>query len=254
MAAKPAAFLNPVVEVGLAGRAVGRIVALLEVSSDRRGPADACLLRVTDPKGELGRSLMRGYPLRIAWGYAGESLTEIFRGVVRETDACDPLTIRGIDYNAVLNAKRVTMTFEDETATGLVRALLAGTGLGLEVEECDVVIDRLPLFNRTLREAIESVTNIIRRESGEQFGNYIREGTFHWGKKRIEGKPVHDFRSGVNVIGLEKSPDGLTILRTLVVPVRHSDVVTIDNDRFFVLSVEYAWRNGGRTTLWCEPC
>jgi len=252
--ANPAVFLNPVIEVVLAGQAVGRLVASFEVASDRRGPADIGLLKVADLKSELGQLVKRGAPLRIAWGYAGESLTEIFRGVVREVGNGDPLVVRGIDYKTVLNSWRVTMTFEDETASGVVRALLAGTGLNLEIDECEMTIDRLPLFDQTLREAIETVTDIVRCETGVEFGDYIREGIFHWGKKRIEGKSVHEFRSGVDVIGLEKSPDGLTILRTMVVPVRHSEVVTIDNDRFFVLSADYAWRNGGRTSLWCEPC
>lgn len=251
---KTAPYLNPVAEVVLSGYAVARLVASIEVVSDRRRAADTCLLTIADGKGELRRLVKRGDPLRISWGYAGESLTEIFRGVVREADASGPLVIRGIDFNAILNARRVTMTYDDETASGIVKALLAGTGLGAEIEDCETVIDRLPLFNRTLREGIEAVTDIVRRETGELFGDFIREGIFHWGRKKIDGKPVHEFRSGIDIIGLEKSPDGFTILRTMVVPVRHSEVVTVDDARFYVMRADYAWRNGGRTTLWCEVC
>ena len=254
MAARLAPYLNPVIDVVLAGRQVGRLVARLGVSSDLCGKADTCVLLVADGKGELERAVKRSDPLVVRWGYAGDDLTEIFRGVVREAGLSDPLVIRGIDHNAILNARRVTMTFEDETASGVVRALLAGTGLGLAIEECDLEIDRLPLFNRTLREGIEAVTEFVRLQTGEEFGDYIREGVFHWGRKRVDGEPVHAFRSGVDIISLERSPDGLTILRTIVVPVRHSEVVTIDGDRFIILRADYTWRGGGRTTLACETC
>jgi hypothetical protein len=254
LAANPAPYLNPVVEVVLAGRATGRLVASAEVTSDRRGKADACLLTVANAKGELGRSVKRGDPLRISWGYAEESLTEIFRGVMREVGAGDPLAIRGIDFNTVLNARRVTVTYEDETASGVIKALMAGMGLDLDIKACDVLIDRLPLFDRTLREGIDAVGDFVRRTSGEEFGDYIREGLFHWGMKNASQIAVHAFRTGSDIIRLQPTADGLTLLETLVVPVRHSEVVTIDGERSFVVKAEYIWQDGGRTKLWCEPC
>ncbi|HHE46386.1 MAG TPA: hypothetical protein ENL08_01615, partial [Bacteroidetes bacterium] len=116
--ASPYPYLCPMIDVTLAGRPIGLLTARLGVTSDLCGKADTCVLLIADGKGELRRAIRRGDPLLVQWGYAGEDLTEIFRGVVREVGLSDPLVIRGIDYNAILNHKRVRMTFEDETANG----------------------------------------------------------------------------------------------------------------------------------------
>ena len=244
-------FLNPVLEVLIKGLSVGRSVSRLAVTSDRRSPADTCVLILA---GSGGQTIARGDSLRVRWGYAGSDLTEIFRGFVREIGVAGQVVVRGIDYGAILNSRRVTVTFEDETATGIVKALMAGTGLGLKLEGCDVVIERLPLFDRRIREGLEAVKDFLLRETGEEFGDYIREGTFHWERKDQQQTPIHEFQTGVDLISFEPTPDGLKLLETMVIPVRHSEVVTIEGDRFFVLKADYLWDSGGRTRLWCEPC
>jgi len=249
-----ARFLNPVLEVEVGNRSVGRWVAQMGVTSDRRGRADTCVLTVADTSGELGRSIKRGEALTIGWGYAGEDLTEIFQGVAREVGIADPLVIRGIDYNVILNSRRITTTFEGETASGIVKALLAGTGLKLAIEECDLEIERLPMFNRTLREGLEVVKEIIRSSGGETYDNYIREGVFHWERANLQTPTTQNYQTGVNIINTDRTPEGLIQLETLVSPVRHSELVSIDGIRHYVVKVEYWWNSGGRTRLEGYPC
>ena len=244
--------LSPVIDVTLAGTPVGRVVARFNVASSLPGKADTCVLELADYRRFFTGSVKRGDPLIIKWGYAEEGLTEIFRGVVRSVGMDDPVIIRGIDYNAILNSNRVQMTFEDETASGIIKAVMSGAGLGLVVEECELVIDRLPLFNRTLREAIDAVTEFVKRESGEQYFDYIREGVFHWGKKDSSGSSVEAFRMGVNIIRQDVSSDELSFLETLVTPVRHSEIIEVERERQFVVKVEYIWEGGGRTKIWHE--
>ena len=250
--ASPYPFLSPLIDVTLAGTPVGSFTARLGVTSDLCGKADTCILLIADIKGELGGTLRRGDPLIVRWGYAGEELTEIFRGVVREVGLSDPLVIRGIDYNTILNGKRVQVTFEDETAAGIIRAVLADTGLGLNIEDCQLEIDRLPFFDRTVRECVDAVTELVRKETGEEFLDYIRDGVFHWGMKDVSGSPVHSFRMGVNIIRQEACQDGLSFMETLVAPVRHSEVIEVDGEKCFVVKVEYIWESGGRTRIWYE--
>jgi len=249
-----ARFLNPVLEVEVGNRSVGRWVAQMGVTSDRRGRADTCVLTVADTSGELGRSIKRGEALTIGWGYAGEDLTEIFQGVAREVGIADPLVIRGIDYNVILNSRRITTTFEGETASGIVKALLAGTGLKLAIEECDLEIERLPMFNRTLREGLEAVKEIIRSSGGETYDNYIREGVFHWERANLQTPTTQNYQTGVNIINTDRTPEGLIQLETLVSPVHHSKLVSIDGIRHYVVKVEYWWNSGGRTRLEGYPC
>ena len=245
-------YINPVIDVTLAGKPIATLVSHLGVVSDLLGKADTCVVMVADYGRSLARSVKQGDPLIIKWGYAGEELVEIFRGVVRSVGIADPVVVRGIDYNTILNSKRVQVTFEEETAAGIIRAVLADTGLGLDVEDCQLEIDRLPFFDRTVRECVDAVTDFIKRESGEEYLDYIRDGIFHWRKKDISGSPVHAFRMGVNIIRQEACQDGISFIETLVVPVRHSEIIEVDGEKCFVVKVEYIWKSGGRTRIWYE--
>ena len=242
----------PVVDVILAGTPVGRIVSGFTVASALREKADTCVLKLADYGRILTGSVKRGDPLIIKWGYAGEELTEIYRGVVRSVGIDDPVIIRGIDYNAILNSQRIRMTFEDETASGIVKVVMAGSGLGLDIEDCDIVIDRLPFFNRTLREAVDAVTEIVKREADEQYCDYIRDGVFHWEKKDYSNEAKLTFRMGVNIVRQEVVSDGLGFIETLVSPVKHSEIIEVEGERQFVVKVEYLWEEGGRTRIWYE--
>ena len=243
---------SPVIDVTLAGTPVTPIVARFDVTSCLLEKAETVVLELADYNRIITGSVKRGDPLIIKWGYVGEELVEIFRGVVNSVGLDDPVIIRGIDYNAILNSKRVQMTFEDETASGLIWAVMADTGLGLEIEECVVEIDRLPLFNQTLRDSLNTISEIARKESGEQYYDYIREGIFHWEKKDISGEAQCAFMMGFNIIRQEVCPDGLEFIETLVSPIRHSEIIEVEGERQFVVKVEYLWEGGGRTRIWYE--
>ena len=243
---------SPVIDVTLAGTPVGFAVASFCVTSSLLEKADSVVLEIADYRGFLTGPVKRGDPLVIKWGYVGDELVEIFRGVVRSVGKDDPVILRGIDYNAILNSKRIQMTFEDETASGIIRAVMAGTGLVLEVEECGLEIDRLPFFDRTVRECVDAVADLVRKESGEQYYDYIREGIFHWDKRDTSGEVQCTLRLGYNIIRQEVCPDGLEYLETLVTPVRHSEIIEVEGVRKFVVKVEYLWEGGGRTKIWYE--
>ncbi len=243
---------SPVIEVTLSGLFVSSIVASFEVNSDLLEKADTCILKLADYDRLFTGAVKRGDSLIIKWGYSGEPLVEIFRGVVRSIGVDDPVVLRGIDYNTILNSKRVQMTFEDETASGIIRALMKCTGLGLDVEDCNIEIDRLPFFNRTVRDCVDAVSEFVRRETGEQYYDYIRDGVFHWDKKNKSAEARSAFRMGVNIIRQDTIADGLSSLETLVTTVKHNEIIEVENELQFVTKVEYIWEGGGRTRIWWE--
>ena len=245
-------YLNPVIDVTLAGKTIAPLVSRLGVVSDMLGKADTCVVMVADYGRSLARSVNQGDPLIIKWGYVGKELVEIFRGMVRSVGMADPVVVRGIDYNAILNSKRIQMTFEGETAAGIIRAVMADTGLGLAIEECELEVDRLPFFDRTVRECIDTITEYVRHKTGEACFDYIRNGVFHWGTKDLSGSPMHSFRMEVNIIRQEAYQDGLSFMETLVAPVRHSEIIEVDVEKCFVVKAEYIWESGGRTRIWYE--
>ena len=166
-----------------------------------------------------------------------------------DSNHSDPLMIRGIDYNTVLNAIKILMTYQDDTVSGIMKAIIGNTGLALEIEDCEAVIDRIPFFNRTVRECVDSFTEIANRETGEEHFDYIREGVFHWGQKDLGQEPAAVFSTGVNIIDFQLNEEGLSELFTMISPVQHSQVIQINGVNYFVEKVEYTWKNGGRTRM-----
>ena len=247
-------FFKPVINVLVNGVDYSLFTAEFSVLSDMRGKADTCRIVLEDHEGTRGEAIAKGDSLALKWGYEGGALTEIFRGVVLDSNHSDPLIIRGIDYNTILNAEKILQTYQDDTVSGILKAVLNGTGLELDIEDCEVTIDRIPFFNRTVRECIDSLTAIANRETGEEHFDYIKDGVFHWGRKNLQQEPVAIFTTGVNIIDFQLNEDGLSELLTMISPVQHSQVVQIDSEDYFVEKVEYLWNNGGRTRMGVLPC
>lgn len=246
---------RPHISVLIDGKEYAPSVQSFTLVADLREPAVTVELAIEDLLKSKGSQIKRGMPLKISWGYRPDGMFELFRGVVRDVDgARSPLQVKGIDYNTILAAKRITATYQDETAEGIIRAVLAGSGLTVDAAESGVVIDRLPLFNITLREAVDTLTAMVRKQTGDRWYDYIRDGVLHWGKPDYDQQPVHAFRTGVDVLAFRRSEAGLSTLTTLIVPVQTAQIVTVDGERFHVIRAEYRWRDGGRTVLGLEKC
>ena len=82
---------NPVIDVTLTMMPITPLVSRLGVVSDLLGKADTCVVIVADYGRSLDRSVKQGDPLIIKWGYMGEELVEIFRGMVRFVRITDPI-------------------------------------------------------------------------------------------------------------------------------------------------------------------
>jgi len=244
---------RPRISILIDGKDYASSVQSFTVVADLREPAVTVELAVEDLLKKKGSQIKRGMPLKISWGYSPDGMFELFRGVVRDLDgARSPLQVKGIDYNTILAAKRITATYQDESAEGIIRVVLADTGLTVDAAESGVTIDRLPLFNVTLREAVDTVTALVRKQTGETWYDYIRDVVLHWGPPDNKQLPVHDFRTGVDVLVFRRSEAGLSSLTSLIFPVQTAQIVTVDGNRFHVVRAEYRWRDGGRTVLGLE--
>ena len=242
-------FFKPLIKVVVNGTDHSLAVARFVVDSGLRKKADSCRITLEDHDGSRGNSFVKGNGMEIYWGYEGEGLTRIFQGVVLDSNHSNPLEIRGIDYNTFLNSGRIKQTYQDDTVSGIMKAVMNWSGLELEIKDCDVTIDRIPFFNCTLRECVDSMTAIANRETGEEYFDYIRDGIFRWGRKDLGQAPEAVFTTGVNIIDFQLNEDGLSELLTTISPIQHSQVIQIDGDNYFVEQAEYRWKNGGRTRL-----
>ena len=254
MSPTPPNFFKPVINVLVNGVDYSLFIAEFSVLSDLHGKADTCRITLEDHEGTRGEVIAKGDSLVIKWGYEGGGLTEIFRGVVLDSNHSDPLIIRGIDYHTILNAEKILQTYQDDNVSGIMKAVLKGSGMELNIEDCEAVIDRIPFFNRTVRECIDSLTAIADRETGDEYFDYIREGVFHWGQKDLGQEPAAVFTTGVNIIDFQLNEEGLSELFTMISPVQHSEVIQINDVNYFVEKMEYIWHDGGRTRMGVHLC
>lgn len=249
-------YLGPAVRVELGGISLEDSVPFLEVNASRSEPAASCVLAISDPARELGGKLRIDDPVIIEWGYKGQELASIFDGLVR--DVCrreQTLVVEALDRMKLLADKRLTITYQDETPTTIIRNMLAEAGIDdADLEEISEPLDRLPLNENTVVEAIQ----FLNRRTGLDHAFWFDpEGKFHWKPRDEEQDPAFSFKHGENVIRFDHRPGGVSVLETIGLPLWHSTVVEVtaaDNAviQFFVERVKHRLgpeSRGSRTTL-----
>ena len=103
-------YLKPVIKVVVNDLEQSLVIARFTVDSGLRNKADSCRIILEDHDRNQGKSLDKGNGLEIEWGYEGGSLPWIFQGMGLDSNHADPLEIRGIDYNTILNAVKIKQT------------------------------------------------------------------------------------------------------------------------------------------------
>jgi hypothetical protein len=251
------AWTHPVYEVEVAGQRLDPAVVSFWVQA-QGSAADSGRLVFSDPEVELAPTLARGLKAVIRWGYQDDpALTVIFEGLVRavQPDGLQ-VALELIDYQAILQApaRRITRTWEHVAPAELAGDLIAGTGLTLQASVPGTQIDRFPVHHLTPKEALQQLTTWLARETGEDHRFHVRAGELVLCPPDYSQAPVLALETGMTLIDRRPGKLGMTLVETLVAPVLHGQVVTVDGARFFVEEVVYRWNAGGRTLLQVVPC
>lgn len=250
-------WTHPVYEVELDGQRLDPAVVSFWVQTQGTA-ADSGRLVLSDPEAELAPTLARGQKVVIRWGYQDDpALTTIFEGLVRavQPDGLQ-VALELIDYQAVLQApsRRITRTWEHVTPAELAGDLIAGSGLSLMATVPGSQLDRFPVHHLTPKEALQQLCTWLARETGEAHRFHVRAGQLVLGPPDHGQAPALALETGVTLIDRRPGKLGMTLVETLVAPVLHSQVVTVDGVRFFVEEAFYRWAAGGRTILQVVPC
>ena len=251
------AWTHPVYEVEVAGQRLDPAVVSFWVQA-QGSAADSGRLVLSDPEETLAPTLARGQKAVIRWGYQDDpALTTIFDGLVRavQPDGLQ-VALELIDYQAVLQApgRRITRTWEYVTPAELAGDLIAGSGLTLQATVPGTEIDRFPVHHLTPKEALQQLCTWLGRQTGEEIRFHVRAGSLVLAPPDPGQAPVLALETGVNLIDRRPGNLGMTRVETLVAPVLHGQVVTVDGARFFVEETHYRWNSGGRTLLQVVPC
>lgn len=250
--------IHPLFEVEIAGRRIDPVVAAFQVFSQALNAADSGHLLLQDPEDDVVPELAVGQTVSIRWGYASDAaLMRLFHGVIRALAPRGLQTIvHVIDWQTILQARgrAITRTWDGATPQEIAGDLLAGSGLTLSARVPDITLGRFPVHGLTPKEALLQLIQRVRRETGAELRFHVREGALVLAEPDHAQAAVHAIETGVNLIDRRPGRLGLVEVETLVAPVQHSQVVTVDGERLHVEEAQYRWQGGGRLVLGVAPC
>ncbi len=249
-------YLGPKTEVAI-GDLTLTSVAGMSVWSSREPTADTCEIVLPDLPGDLAKKVEKDAPLVVRHGYKGYDLETIFTGTVADVLPKKRFTVFGADAMRLLFETKLTITFQDETPTSIIRKMVGDLGIDVsKVTEIEDVLDRLPLYRNTVWQAVK----MINDRTGLPHDFFMDEtGAFCWEPRDIEQEPSFEFVYGQNILDLDLKTSGQSTLLTVGMPVRHSMKVTVtgrlgETADFYVMAVKHflAPKGGSRTFLKME--
>ena len=248
-------YLGPKTEVEISDLLLS--VCGMTVWSTREPTADTCEIALPDLPGDLAKKVEKDAPLVVRHGYKGFELETIFTGTVVDVLPNKKLTVFGADAMRKLFETRLTVTFQDETPTSIIRKIVGDLEIDVsQVPDIQLTLDRLPLFRNTVWQAVKMINDRL----GLGYDWFIDEaGAFRFEPRDLDQEPAFVFAYGVNIFDLDLRDTGRSTLLTVGLPVRHSSVVEVtdragDTGLFYVTGVKHflSAKGGSRTLLHME--
>ncbi len=266
-------YLAPVVEVEIAGKIYTEISHFV-ISACHFEPSAQCLLSMPTPmsipmstslskpsasNGAAKKVFHRGDMIAIRWGYEGFDLKQIFTGFVREVyRQGSEIVIEAIDRAALLFDTRVTRAFQFETPTAIIQSLLHMAKVDeydYEIEQIDKPLNRLPLVNNTIAEAI----HYINRRTGLEYDFWFDpDGKFHWQSRDKAKHSGYRLEYGQNILVYKLSDGGHMELTTVGLPLFHSQLIDVagldgESSTYIINKIRHTFgpgNRGSRSSLW----
>ena len=249
-------WLAPEIEVSIGDRTRLGTVQRLEVAAARGEPAATAFLDLSNVRFEWQDGAADGDPLVVRWGYRGQELAPLFDGTVQRALLRETLSVWGLCRARALMDTRVTRTYQDETAETIVRHLVEGAGFAsLDLAACPTEIDKLPLQDNTL---VEALGFLDRRLALGWDAWADPQGVLHWGPRDDTRTSAATFTLGDDVLDWRSLPGGGRLITVMGAPLWHSSVVEIIDragraTRYFVEKVRHTAGTAGagiRSDLW----
>jgi len=177
---------------------------------------------------------------------------------VQRADLQEIFQVWGLCRARALADTRITRTYQDEEADAVVEHLVDGLGFAsVDVAACDLLIDKLPLHDSTV---VEAIAFLNRRLELDRAFYADAEGSFSWGERDTTQAPAFTFIHGDDILDLQSLPGQRHLLTVMGVPIWHSQVVALvdaagNETLHFVEQVEHGVGRGGaglRSRLWLE--
>jgi len=200
-------------------------VQRMEVAASRSQPVASVYLELSNVRFEWNEGASDGDPMVLRWGYRGQDLHPLFDGTVLRAHLRETFKVWGLCRARALADTRITRTYQGEAADAVVSHLVSGLGFSsLNIVPCDLVIDKLPLRDSTVVQAIQFLN---RRLELDRAFYADPEGGFHWGERDTIQGPAFTFTHGENILDLRSLPGHRHLLTVMGIPVWHSQVVAL---------------------------
>jgi len=242
-------WLAPEIEVTVGDKTRLASMQEMKVVASRSQPIATAYIELSNVRFEWNDGAEDGDDLVLRWGYRGHGLSPLFDGTVKRAHLQETLKVWGLCRARALSNTRVTRTYHDEAADAVVNHLVAGLGFqSLDIASCDTVIDKLPLRDNTVVEAIQFLN---RRLELDHAFYADPSGGFHWESRDETQEPSHTFIRGDDVLDLQSLPGGRILLTVMGVGIWHSETVMLagtdgTETRYFVEQVVHTVGQGGR--------
>jgi len=251
-------WLAPEIEVTIGEETRLASVQQMEVAAARSQPVSSVYLELSNVRFEWEGGARDGDRLVLRWGYRGQDLHQLFDGTVLRVYLRETFKVWGLCRARALADARITRTYQDEAVDAVVNHLVAGLGFSsLDVAPCDLVIDKLPLRDSTVVQALSFLNRRLELDRAF-FADAV--GGFHWAERDTAQEPAHTFTHGEDILDLRSLPGHRQLLTVMGVPVWHSQVVVLvdvsgNETRHFVDQARHTGGVGGagiRSHLWLE--
>ena len=251
-------WLAPEIEVTIGDHTRLASVHQMEVVAARSQPVASAYLELSNVRFEWNDGAVDGDPLVLRWGYRGHDLYPLFDGTVQRAHLRETFKVWGLCRARALADTRITRTYQDEEVDAVVEHLMDGLGLAsADVDPCDLLIDKLPLHDSTVAQAIKFLN---RRMELDRAFYADAEGGFHWRERDTAQEPAFTFTHGEDILDIQSLPGERQLLTLMGTPIWHSQVVALvdaagNETRHFVEKVGHtvgAGDAGLRSHLWLE--
>jgi len=244
-------YLGPKTEVDI-GSLILTTVSGMTAWSTREPTADTCEIILPDFLCGLVGQIEKDASLIVRHGYKGFDLETIFTGTVVDILPKKKLTVFGADAMRRLFETKLTITYQDETPTSIIRKMVGDLDIDAsKVPEIEATLDRLPLYQNTVWQAVKMIND--RLALGYDW--FIdEEGVFHFEPRDMEQEPAFSFVYGKNILDMDLKASGTSTLLTVGMPVRHSTLVEVtdrndETNRYFVTGVKRFLSNRGDSRI-----
>lgn len=246
----------PEIEVTLGGKTRLGSVRVMEVAAARNQPVATAYLDLSNIRFEWQDGAKDGDALVLKWGWRGQELKPLLTGTVLRAHLREKLQVWGLCRGRALVDTRVTRTYQDEEARAIIEHLVSPLDFAsLDLADAPEILDKLPLRDNTL---VEAITFLNRRLSLEHGFYCDPEGTFHWRPQDQSQEPAFTFTHGQDVSEWKALPGNRFLLTVMGTPVWHSQVVSVvdrggKETRYFVEQVRHTVGingAGARSSLW----